>query len=114
MLISWWLISHSHSQAFIADLEYASDHCIQLNICFRLNFLGTALQKSFAPINPVGFINPKSANPTKWSTNFLSIFDDFMGLALKGLTSTHSVFPEIMILHEGTEEAFNAFNPVLM
>ena len=43
-------------------------------------------------------INPLSANPTKWSntlqqfvgnlpTNCLSVFDYFVGLALKGLTS---------------------------
>ena len=42
------------------------------------------------------FINPLSANPTKWSntlkqfvnklpTNCLSVFDNFMGLVLKGL-----------------------------
>ena len=42
-------------------------------------------------------INPLSANPTKWSntlkqfvgilpTNCLSVFDHFVGLALKGLT----------------------------
>ena len=42
--------------------------------------------------------NPLSANPTKWSntlkqfvgnlpTNCLSVFDHFMNLALKGLTS---------------------------
>ena len=41
------------------------------------------------------FINPLSANPTKWSNtlkqfvgnlpaNCLSVFDDFAGLALKG------------------------------
>ena len=35
--------------------------------------------------------NPLSANPAKWSntrllpTNFLSVFDHFVGLALKGL-----------------------------
>ena len=44
-----------------------------------------------------GIVNPLSANPTKWSntlkkfvvklpTNCLSVFDDFVGLALKGLT----------------------------
>ena len=43
-------------------------------------------------------INPLSANPTKWSntlqkfvgnlpTNCLSVFNHFVGLALKGLTS---------------------------
>ena len=43
-------------------------------------------------------INPLSANPTKWSntlkqfvgklpTNCLSVFDHFVGLDLKGLTS---------------------------
>ena len=42
-------------------------------------------------------LNPLSVNPTKWSntfkqfvgnlpTNCLSVFDHFMGLALKGLT----------------------------
>ena len=42
------------------------------------------------------YINPLSANHTKWSnklkqfigslpTNFLSVFDHFVGLALKGL-----------------------------
>ena len=37
-------------------------------------------------------LNPLSANPTKWSntpnllTNYLSVFDHFVGLALKGLT----------------------------
>ena len=44
-------------------------------------------------------VNPLSANPEKWSntlkqfvgnltTNFLSVFDHFMNLALKGLTRT--------------------------
>ena len=44
------------------------------------------------------YIIPLSANPTKWSntlkqfvaklpTNCLSVFDHFLGLALKGLTS---------------------------
>ena len=44
----------------------------------------------------VDFLNPLSANPTKWSntlkqsvgklpTNCLSVFDNFVGLALKGL-----------------------------
>ena len=43
-------------------------------------------------------VNPLSANPTKWSnrlkqfvgnmpTNCLSVFDHFVGLALKGLTA---------------------------
>ena len=43
-------------------------------------------------------LNPLSANPTKWSntlkqfvellpTDCLSVFDHFLGLALKGLTS---------------------------
>ena len=43
------------------------------------------------------FVNPLSANPTKWSNilkqfagnllmNCLSVFDYFVGLALKGLT----------------------------
>ena len=37
-------------------------------------------------------LNPLSANPTKWSNTFkqfvgnLSVFDHFVGLALKGLT----------------------------
>ena len=36
-------------------------------------------------------INPLSANPTKWSNTLsrriaLSVFDHFVGLALKGLT----------------------------
>ena len=30
-------------------------------------------------------LNPLKANPTKWSTNCLSVFDHFVGLALKGL-----------------------------
>ena len=44
------------------------------------------------------YLNPLSANPTKWSItfkqfvgnlpkNFLSVFDHFVGLALKGLIS---------------------------
>ena len=56
-------------------------------------------------------LNPLSANPTKWSntlkqfvgklpTTYLSVFNDFVGLALKGLskssrkkkTKVHSVF----------------------
>ena len=32
------------------------------------------------------YVNPLSANPTKWSNTLLSIFDHFVGLALKGLT----------------------------
>ena len=38
-------------------------------------------------------LNPLSTNPTKWSntlkqfpTNYLSVFDHFVGLALKGLS----------------------------
>ena len=48
------------------------------------------------------FINPLSANPRKWSntlwkfvgnlpTNCLSVFDPFVGLALKGLTSVEAL-----------------------
>ena len=48
-------------------------------------------------------VNPLSANPTKWSnilkqfvgsllTNYLTLFDHFAGLALKGLTHFRSVF----------------------
>ena len=48
--------------------------------------------------------NPLSANPTKWSnpakqfvgklpTNCLSVFDHFVKLALKGLTSLKNVHP---------------------
>ena len=48
-------------------------------------------------------INPLSANPTKWSntleefvgnlpTNCLSVFDHFMGLALKGLSHQPAMF----------------------
>ena len=46
-------------------------------------------------------VNPLSANPTKWSdtlkqfvgklqTNCLSVFDHFVGMALKGLTAENS------------------------
>ena len=37
----------------------------------------------------VQIINPLSANPTKWSNTLklLSVFDHFVGLALKGLNS---------------------------
>ena len=49
------------------------------------------------PYRNQNFINPLSANPTKWSntlkqfianllTNCLSVFDHFVELALKGLT----------------------------
>ena len=48
-------------------------------------------------------INPLSANPTKWSntlkqfvgklpTSFLSVFDHFVGLTLKGLNSGETNF----------------------
>ena len=38
------------------------------------------------------FINPFNADSTKWSpTNCLSVFDHFMGLALKGLMVTFHV-----------------------
>ena len=51
----------------------------KINCCFRLK------------------VNPFSANPTRWSntlkqfvgklpTNYLSVFDHFLGLALKGLS----------------------------
>ena len=52
--------------------------------------------------NLLFYLNPLSANPTKWSKtlkqfvgNFpticFSVFDHFVGLALKGLKSIHSV-----------------------
>ena len=58
------------------------------------------------------FLNPLSANPTKWSntlkqfvgnlpTNCLSVFDHFVGLALKGLILpqvTTQFFYKIMCL----------------
>ena len=48
-------------------------------------------------------LNPLSTNPTKWSntlnqfvgklpTNCLSVFDHFLGLALKGLIKLTSIF----------------------
>ena len=48
-------------------------------------------------------LNPLSANPTKWSntlkqfvgklpTNCLSVFDHFVGLALKGLNAVLKIF----------------------
>ena len=48
-------------------------------------------------------INPLSANPTKWSntlkkfvcklpTNYLSVFDHFVGLALKGLIAIYVLY----------------------
>ena len=48
-------------------------------------------------------INPLSANPTKWSntlkkfvgnlpTNYLSVFDHFVGLALKGLIAIYALY----------------------
>ena len=58
----------------------------------------------FCSNKTIDFVNPLSANPTKWSntleqfvgklpTNCLSVFDDFVKLALKGLrriTSTQN------------------------
>ena len=49
---------------------------------------------------PKASVKPLNANPTKWSntlkqfvgklpTNFLSVFDHIMGLALKGLKGCH-------------------------
>ena len=49
-------------------------------------------------------LNTLSVNPTKWSntlkqirrllpTNCLSMFDHFVGLALKGLTNLRRIFP---------------------
>ena len=51
------------------------------------------------PMEPLFKINPLNANPVKWSntfkqfvgklpTNYLSLFDHFVGLAFKGLTLT--------------------------
>ena len=61
------------------------------------------------------YVNPLSANPTKWSntlkqfvgnllTNYLSVFDHFMNLALKGLSgppyfSRNLAFPKFLKNH---------------
>ena len=54
------------------------------NSCGLINF------QNFFHLNSV-VINPLSTNPIKWSntlkpTNCLSVFDHFVGLALKGLS----------------------------
>ena len=47
-------------------------------------------------------INPLSANPTKWSNTLcLSVFDHFVGLALKGLTHMNIYHLEMKIYLEG-------------
>ena len=63
-----------------------------------LNNLYHVIQKTMSPRKSEKdvIINPLSANPTKWSntqtirrqkpTNCLSVFDDFVGLVLKGLS----------------------------
>ena len=49
---------------------------------------------ALAKIKKIAHINPLSANPTKWSNTInkqrhcLSVFDNFVGLALKWLTMT--------------------------
>ena len=72
------------------------------------------------------WINPSSANFTKWSntlkqfvdklpTNCLSVFDDFVGLALKGLrcgnclsrSNIHSTHFEIEIISNITAKMWN-------
>ena len=47
---------------------------------FSLHILTTFVRNIFK-------VNPLSANFTKWSTNYLSVFDHFVGLAIKGLRS---------------------------
>ena len=37
-------------------------------------------------------LNPLNANRTKWSNNCLSVFDHFLGLALKGLSEQLILF----------------------
>ena len=37
--------------------------------------------------------NPLSANPTKWGSNCLTVFDHFWGLLLKGLIHFRLMFP---------------------
>ena len=68
-----------------------SNECIQKSIA---NFLCDVLYSKYD--TRYSSFNPLSANPTKWSntlkqfvgnlpTNCLSVFDHFVGLALKGL-----------------------------
>ena len=63
-----------------------------------------------------GSINPLSANPTKWSntlkqfvgklsTNFLSVFDHFDGLAIKGLK---------LCVHQAGVEARSSFETAVL
>ena len=55
-------------------------------------------------INLVVDINPLSANPTKWSNTLkqfvglLSVFDHFVGLALKGLMSLRLIFCFVFLI----------------
>ena len=61
----------------------------------KLKFLSNFKKLSFEK-NPKFLImfNPLSANPTKWSNTLkqfvLSVFDYFVGLALKGLITAHN------------------------
>ena len=60
-------------------------------------------------------VNPLSANPTKWSntlkkffgklpTNYLSVFDHFAWLALKGLTTKTRTYVAFIIIFKYYKE----------
>ena len=73
-------------------MHKAFRRCLQNISCtFNLHFVSISSRKV-----TIAIINPLSANPTNWSnvlkqfvsslpTNYLSVFDHFVGLALKEL-----------------------------
>ena len=48
-------------------------------------------------LNCFGNISLLSANPTKWTNTFLSVFDHLMNLALKGLENTFVFFGVLLL-----------------
>ena len=116
----------------ILDLDTAQStkHWPVISHEFQADFFGAQLVEGVKQGVVVRFylkllteFNPLSADPTKWSnilrqfvgklpTNFLSVFDHFMGLALKGLhKTTNFYFPwneeTVLCWFQEEEKLFN-------
>ena len=70
------------------------------------------------------YVNPLSANPTKWSntlkqfvgklpTNCLSVFDHFVELALKGLKKDYFVKNTAILMKKSNEKGNETFTALL-
>ena len=79
-------VQTKNKRAFYRNMTYN-----QSKLKFLSNFQKLSFEKK--PKFLIIF-NPLSANPTKWSNTLkqfvLSVFDYFVGLALKGLTTAHN------------------------